>query len=205
MKNINNLSKKQDRELVVLLMGGSQEAFGELYARYRKPLMYSCKKYVKDEAESEDIVHDVFLQLWETRHLINPELSFAGYLQKMVHNSIMYKFRQSDIHSRFTQHVLMNAKDSSNETEDTVIENDYATFLNELIENLPPKQKEIFRLNLIKGLKYNEIAELLQMPTENVRKNVSLALKKVKKQVSENTDINFQTVIFIFILLELVF
>ena len=185
-KNINELSEKQDRELVELLIGSSQEAFGELYVRYRKPLMYSCKRYMKSEAESEDIVHDVFLRLWEKRHFLNPELSFAGYVQKLVHNSIMYMFRQSDIHSRFVQHALMNAKDLTNETEDTVIENDDAKLLDELIESLPPRQKEIFRLNRIEGLSYKEISELLQIPTENVRKNVSLALKKIKKYVSSH-------------------
>ena len=183
MPNINEISKKQDKELVELLMGGSQEAFGELYVRYRKPLMYSCKKYLKNEAESEDMVHNVFLRLWETRHLLNPELSFAGYLQKLLHNSIMYKFRQSDIHSRFAQHVLMNANDLTNETEDAVIERDNARLLGELIESLSPKQKEIFQLIHIEGLTYKEISEMLQIPVENVRKNASLALKKIKEHV----------------------
>ena len=187
MPKINELSEKQDRELVELLMGGSQEAFGELYVRYRKPLMYSCKKYIKNEVESEDMVHDVFLRLWETRHFLNPELSFAGYVQKLLHNSIMYKFRQSDIHSRFARHVLMNANDLTNETEDAVIARDNAKLLDELIESLSPKQKEIFRLIHIEGLTYKEISELLQIPIENVRKNASLALKKIKEQVVKHT------------------
>jgi len=205
MRKINELSKKRDKELVELLIDGSQEAFGELYARYRKTLMYSCKKYVKNETESEDMVHDVFLRLWETRNFLKSELSFAGYIQKLLHNNIIYKFRQSDIHSRFVQHILMNAKDLTNETEDTVIGNDDAKLLNELIEKLPPKQKEILRLNHIEGLTYKEISELLQIPVENVRKNVSLALKKIKEQIVEHTNINFQTVILIFVLLEVVF
>ena len=205
MPNINEISKKQDRELVELFIGGSQEAFGELYARFRKPLMYSCKKYMKNETESEDIVHDVFLRLWETRHSLNPERSFAGYVQILVHNSIMYKFRQSDIHSRFIQHALMSAGNLTNETEDAVIGNDHVKLLDELIESLPPRQKEIFRLNHIEELTYKEISELLQMPIDNVRKNASLALKKIKNQVTEHTDINFQTVILIFILPKVVF
>jgi len=61
------ISKIQDRELVVLLIGGSQAAFGELYARYRERLIYFCKQYM-NETDAEDIVHNVFLQLWEKRH-----------------------------------------------------------------------------------------------------------------------------------------
>ena len=204
MNNVNKiLSEKPDKELVELLIGGSQEAFEKLYINYRKPLMYSCKRYMKSEAESEDIVHDVFLQIWETRHLLNPELSFAGYVQKLVHNSILYMFRKSDIHSRFVQHIIMNTKDLDNETENSIVYNDYLKLLDKMIESLPPKQKEIFQLNHIDGLTYKEISELLQIPVENVRKNISLALKKLKKHINKHANADVHAVIVVLVLLEL--
>ena len=196
MAKFNELSDKQDRELVELLMGSSQAAFGELYARFRERLMYSCKQYMRNEADSEDIVHDIFLKLWEIRHFLNPELSFSGYLQTITQNYTLKKLRHFDVHSRFTRNMLMNEIDSTNETEDTVINNDYAKLLDELIETLPPKQKEVFRLSRIEGHTYKEISELLQISIENVRKHASLALKKIKDQLLQHTDIHFQMVIF---------
>ena len=195
MPKINALSENQDKELIELLMGSSHDAFGELYARFRERLIYSCKRYLKNEADSEDVVQDVFLQLWENRHLLGDISSFSGYVQAITKNYAIDKLRHFDVHSRFAKNIFMNETDSTNETEDTIIDNDYAEFLNEIIERLPPMQQKVFRLSRIDGLKYKEIAELLNIPADTVKKYASLALKKIKRQVAQHTDIHLQTII----------
>jgi len=186
------ISEKQDRELVALLVDGSPQALGELYARYKERMIYFCKHYVINEEDAEDIVQDIFLQLWGKRHFLGSVTSFSGYIQAMTKNSILKRLRHIDVHARFVQTLLMNNNNSTNETEDAIIENDYEKLLNEMIERLPPMQKEIFRLSRIEGLDYKEIAELLQTSVENVRKNVSLALRKIQDQLSNHTDIQFR-------------
>ena len=188
MPKINVLSEKQDKELVELLMGGSHEALGELYTRFKKLLMPFCKKTVKNEADAEDIVHDIFLQLWEKRKILPEISSFSGFIQTMAKNYILKKFRHFDVHSRFARNVLLTRTDSTNETEDAVIGNDYAKLLDDLIEKLPPKQKEVFRLSRIEEYTYKEISELLQMPVGNVRRYASFALEKIKDQLFVHTD-----------------
>ena len=190
MPKISKLSEKQDRELVELLIGGSQEALGELYARYKKQLVYLCKRYLKNEADAEDIVHDIFLKLWETRHSLGTVSSFSGFINTMAQNYSVDKLRHVDVHSRFAKNMLMNGIDSTNKTEEEIIDNDYTKLLNELIESLPPMQKKVFRLSRIEGLTYKKISELLQISVENVRKHVSLASKKIKNQF-EKHDIHF--------------
>ena len=191
------LMKKLDKDLVELLVGGSQQAFAELYARYRERIIYFCKHYMINKEDAEDIVQDIFIQLWEKRHFLGSVTSFSGYVQTMTKNCILKKLRHLDVHARFAQHILMNNNDSTNETEETIIGNDYEKLLNEMIERLPPKQKEIFKLSRIEGLDYKEIAELLQTSVENVRKNASLALKKIQDQLSKYTGIRFQLIIII--------
>ena len=200
MPNINKLSKKQDKELVELLMTGSQEALGELYVRYKKRLFYACYQYVRNKDDAEDIVQDIFLQLWEKRHDLNPELSFSGYVRTIAQNTTLKLFRHFDVHSRFAQNILMNETDSTNETEDAIIDNDYVKLLNELIERLPPRQKEIFRLSRIEGLSHQEISKQMNISVENVRNQVSLALKKIKSQLKHHADIHIKTEIILLLL-----
>ena len=195
MSKINELSEKQDRELVGLLIGGSQAAFGELYARYRELLIYLCRQSMKNDADAKDIVHDVFLKLWETRHFLNPELSFSGFIKTMAVNHTKNKLKHVDVHSRFARNILINKIDSTNETEDTIINNDYAKLLDKLKESLPTRQKEIFRLSRIEGLTYKEISELLHISDANVRNQVSIALKKIKEYLKQHSDIHIKTVI----------
>ena len=197
MTNSDKLSEKLDSELVELLRGSSQEAFGELYARFKDRLMYLCKRYMKNETDSEDIVHDVFLQLWETRHCLNTEFSFSGYVHTVTQNLAMDRLRHFDVHSRFARKILMNGTDSTNETEDAIIDNDYAKLMDELIEKLPAKQREIFQLSRTKGMTYKKIADLLQISVPAVQKHVSLTLKKIKEHLQQHADIYSKTILLI--------
>ena len=190
----NKLSGTPDRELVELLKNGSHDAFGELYARFRERLIYSCKRYLKNETDSEDAVQDVFLQLWVNRHLLGDISSFSGYIQTIAKNYAIDKLRHFDVHSRFARNIFMNETDSINETENTIIDNDCAEFFDKIIEWLPPMQQKIFRLSRIEKLTYKEIAELLDIPADTVKKYASLALKKIKKQITQHTDIHLQTI-----------
>ena len=198
MPKVNNLSGKQDRELVELFMGGSQEAFGELYARYREQLKYLCKRFMKNEIDVDDTVHDIFVHLWETRDAINVDLSFSNYMYTLTRNHVLKKFRHHAVHSRFEQTLLMNATDSTNETEDAIIDNDYEILLNKAIECLSPRQKEIFQLSRIQRLSYKEISELMQISVDTVQEHASLALKKMKGYLQQHADIHFMlTIIFL--------
>ena len=201
MAGIGKLSKKSDRELVSLLMNSSQQAFEELYVRYKGGLVYHCKWFLKDETGSEDIVQDIFMQLWEKRESLNIEVSFSGYVYTLAQNRVLNVLRKFDVHSRFVRHIIMNGKDSTNQTEESIIDSDYAELLNGLIENLSPRQKEVFRLSRTHGLTYGEIAELMQISVDTVREHASIALKKIKKQLIQHTDIHFKTVITLLMLL----
>ena len=195
MPGTNKLSEKPDRELVELLKNGSQAAFEQLYFRYSNLLINLCRHFLKNKTDAEDIVHDVFVQLWDTRETLNPELSFSLFVKTLTQNKALYKYRQFDIHSRFARYFLMNSKDSTNETEESILDNGYTTLLDEMFKSLSPKQKEVFRLSRIDGLTYKEIAELLQISVETVREHVSIALKKMKKHLIQHTDIYLPAVI----------
>ena len=189
------LSTMQDKELVALFKEGSQQAFEELYIRYEQKLINFCKRSLNDESKAEDITHDVFLQVFQTSEVLDSGKSFFGYLKTIAKNRVLYEFRQSDIHLRYVNKPVMHGNDVTNQTEDLIIDNDYEKLLNEIIKRLTPQQKEVFRLSRIEGLTYNEIADLLQISLRTVKKHASLALERIKKQLTKHADIHFKTVI----------
>ena len=188
----NELSDKEDHDLVTLFLNGSQKAFEELYIRYKRRLVHYCKWLLKDETESEDIVQDIFLQLWENRHTLKIDISFAGYVKTLAQNRALNEFRSFNIHSRYAQSIMLSGSDYTNQTEDTIIYNDYERLLNEIIESLPARQKEIFRLSRIDGLSYKEISEILHLSIPAVQKHASQALKKIMDYLQQHADIHFQ-------------
>ena len=201
MPRSKEILEKQNRELLRLLIGGSQDAFAELYVRYKDELLYACKKFLNDETEAEDVVQDIFMQVWEKRDTLNAELSFSGYIHTLAHNRISNIFRQYGVHARYAQYVLANEQDLTNETEDLIIDNDYADLLNEIIDNLSHRQREVFRLSRIEGMKYKEIAEKLQVSVPAIQQHASIASKKIKEALKKYADIDYQAVIVLLLFL----
>ena len=199
--NIGKVSNLQDSELVVLMQSDSYQAFSELYVRYYDPLHFYCQKFLNDDNEAEDVVQDIFMHLWETRSTLAITSSFSGYIYASAHNRILKMMRQFDVHLRYAQHILMNAKECTNETEDAILDNDYASLLNEMMERLSPKQKEVFRLSRMEGLTYKEIAEILHISVPAVQKHVSNVLEKIKGYLKQHALIHFKEVISLLILL----
>jgi len=189
------LSNIQDNELVALLKKNSHQAFCELYIRYYDQLHYYCKKYLNDETEAEDIVQDIFMYLWESRDTLDITSSFSGYIYATAHNRILKMLRQVDVHLRYAQHILMNAIATTNETEDSIIDNDFTSLLNEMIERLTPKQQEVFRLSRIEGLTYKEISDRLHISVPAVQKHASNVLEKIIGYLKKNKIIYFKAVI----------
>ncbi len=185
---------ENEQELVRALISGSKEAFADLYVSYKGRLLYFCNRFLKDSSRSEDVIQDIFIQIWESRHKLNPDLSFSGYVHTLSQNKILNILRQYDVHSRFVQGTIKKQIISTTGTEDEIIENDLAKILNEAIENLSPKQKEVFRLSRIRGLTYKEIAELLKISVPTVQEHASLALKKIKEYLSQHADIHFRLI-----------
>ena len=188
------LSTLQDKELVELFKEGSKQAFEALYLRYKKKLMYFCNRLLRDETRAEDIVHDVFLQIFDTFDALNPEKDFFGYLQTIAKNRILDEFKKYDVHLRYAKEININENEAINQTENLILDNDYAKLLKKVIDRLSPKQKEVFRLSRIYGLTHKEIAERLHISLPTVKEHATLALKKIRKQLAKHADIHFKTV-----------
>ena len=192
MQDIGSISNMQDNELVNLLRNGSQGAFKELYDRYKEVLIRVSIKFLKDADSAEDILHDIFLQIWEKRETLNTELSFSGYLYTLTKNKILNEMRHAKIQAGFVQNMLMNEVDSTNQTFDTVIDNDYSKLLKVIINSLSPSQREVYQLSHIQGLTHKEIAERMKISVNTVNVHATLALKKIRKHLTRNADIHFK-------------
>jgi RNA polymerase sigma-70 factor (ECF subfamily) len=182
---------KAEKELIKMLIDGSEYAFGELYAQYKTRLLYFCKRFLKDSVASEDLIQDVFIQIWNTRDSLTPDLSFSGYIYKIVQNRIYNTLRQHAVHSRFVEYVKNNQEQTDCLTEYQILDNDYTRILNEAIDQLSPQQKKIFRLSRENGYTYKEIAEQLQISVPTIQEHASIALKKIKAYLTQFGDISF--------------
>ncbi len=160
-------------------------SFEELFKDNFKPLVAFANKYLNDIDSSKDIVHEVFIKLWEKRSLLDLNKSPRSYLYTSVNNRSLNYLRDN---KKFSQNKV------SYENIDTGISNDFSEIsetndielrINQTLDKLPKKCKTVFMMSRYEDLKYKEIAKELDISIKTVESHISKALKELRKSLSK--------------------
>jgi len=175
-----------DNNLVPLLRKGNEQAFKLLFKKYGNRLYKFSLKYLKDKGDAEDLLSDVFLNIWKNRQSLKDNLSFQSYLFTIAYNNIRQRFLKKSREEKyiriFTEKYLVN----DSQEEDQLDYDFLVKTINETIGLLPPRRKEIFILSYKDELKNGEIAEQLDLSENFVRKQLSIARKFIIGKMKEN-------------------
>lgn len=156
-----------------------QQAFNEQY----QPLCRYAFTLVKDREACEDIVQETFLRVWEKRKdLIGTEgLNF--YLFRAIRNNCLsfLEHKQKHAASELRSVDLADAPGDTNREKENG--KDFPTLLNEAIENLPPKCREVFVLSRVSDLSYQQISDTLDISVKTVENHMGKALKILRSFV----------------------
>ncbi len=191
--------KRDDHSLVQLLQKGNVVAFDSLFEVYSPKLFGFALKYFKNESDAEELVQDVFVQVWEHRQSLKSEFSFKSYLFTIALNRIRKHFTKKAISLRYLESLQKEAEITINES---LINDDYETILqqiNLIIEQLPPRRREIFLKSKLEGKSSKEIAAELNISTGTVDNQVSEALRFFRVRLNhESLPLLLFTVLFIY-------
>ena len=139
--------REEERTLVLRLIDGDEDAFCELYARYKNQLVYFALRYLKSQAYAEDIFQDTFATVWQSRRFINPDTSFSSYLYTIVRNRVLNQLRSLEQESSLKEAILSQAVDYSNSTSQAIAVAELEAVVNEALGKLTPRQREVFELS----------------------------------------------------------
>ena len=154
-------------------------SFEKLFRSFFPPLMVFAKKILVDEDDAREVVHQVFISVWERRKEIDLSVSLKSYLFTSVHNRSLNVLRDRKKFSSAEVPDLAGDFDVS-----TVIESmELEEKIMEVVRSLPEKCREIFELSRFDGLKYSEIAEQLQISQKTVENQMSKALKILREKL----------------------
>lgn len=171
-----------------LLKKGDMAAFDAIYEQYSKRLYAFVFRYLKQEADTEEIVQEVFLKLWESRKKIDVYASFDSFLFTIAYNNTITLLRKKVNEKKYLEH-LINRQQFNNA--DALIDEIHFREINRqvklLIDELTPRQKEIFLLSREEGLTHAEIAEKLHISVNTVKNHLVAALAFLKSNIPENT------------------
>jgi RNA polymerase sigma-70 factor (ECF subfamily) len=169
------MSNTTDALLFQKIKQSDQKSLEILYEKYFHILCEFAFSVLKQYELSEEVVSDVFFNIWNKRKEIDIALNLKSYLFKSVRNKALDYLNSSKIRiENIESHnitELMN--DSTTIIEYQELENE----INNLIELLPLQRRIIFKLNRFENLKYKEIAEIMSISVNTVQKQMTAATK----------------------------
>lgn len=169
-----------DADLVHRIKYGEKKAFQELYERYAPKIHHFSLSYLKNEADSEELVQNVFLKVWEKRKILDASQNIKSYIFKIAVNSIYDFIRCKNIEKAFSEFALNNYSRESNNTWNTIIYKEMQTTLNKRVSQMPEQRRRVFHLSKRKGLTNDEIAEKLNISKRTVENQLYRALAFLK-------------------------
>lgn len=176
-----------DAELMAALAEQDAEAMEQIYHRYEPVLRTVILGVLHEEGDADDVLHDVFLQLWNHSDRLVPEKGLHGFLVTMARRRALDRLRRRLAYRRVTDRFECERKAEfrdelrANETETP--SNDLSEFLEGMISELPDPQREVVHLTFFEGMSQREIAARKAIALGTVKTRLQLARKKLLHQL----------------------
>ena len=181
LKNSDPLSLQQ---IVRNISQGDENSFEELFRLFSKKIYHISRKMRLSHQEAEEVVQEVFLYIWKNREQLDPELSINAYMIAIIRSLIIKKNRKEARFFAFQQYQIpLTDSLSSHTPQDDLIFSEFHKLSMEIIEKLPPAQKQVFMMRHLENKSYEEIAVKLNVSQRTVENQVFRATKWVKKRL----------------------
>ena len=170
------MSNTTDERLIEAIRRNDYVSYNKLFERYYGRLCQYVYSLLMDKSDTEDIVQELFLNIWKNRERIEIKENVGGYLYKMAKHLALNHLRSK---------VYFN---NLSETQDQLSYEDYRVESEELrialyscIDHLPGRCKEVLLLHRIKGLKQKEISEKLDVSIKTIKNQIWISLQKLRR------------------------
>ena len=178
---------KSDAELMTALADHDPDAMEQIYQRYEPVLRTVILGVLHEEGDADDVLHDVFLQLWNHSDKLVPEKGLHGFLITMARRRALDRLRRRLAYRRVTDRFESQRKADfrdelrANQTE--TANNDLSELLEGMISELPKAQQEVVHLTFFEGMSQREIAARKAIALGTVKTRLQLARKKLWHQL----------------------
>lgn len=179
-----------ERELINRLKSNDQSAFEKLFRLYFPRLKKYAQTFIENKGEAEDLVQDIFVQVWNKRANLDTEKHFASYLFVLVKNRCLNSLKRKVVEDKFVASQLNSSTEElyhiSFEVEEsfTSMEEKLHVELENIIAKMPERCQVAFRLKWLEGKKNREIAESMNISTTMVDKHLANGLKIARQNLT---------------------
>ncbi len=172
------------------LIDGDEAAFEELFRQFYFPMRTYAFRFVRSMAVAEDIVQDVFSQLWATHAQVGGIRSLKAWLFTSVHNQAANYLKHKIVEEKYSQNAsVQDAIEQLHQwsvpDNDVLFSQEIAQLVKDAVKTLPEQTKRIFLLSRQYHLKNKDIAEFLDINIKTVEKHITIALQYLRENLGQ--------------------
>ncbi|MGX1642174.1 RNA polymerase sigma-70 factor [Sphingobacterium sp. NPDC055431] len=177
---MSHFDKYSDEKLLVLLKDSDPKAFTEIYKRYWDKLLVIASNKLSDILVAEEIVQDIFLDIWKRRQSIRLSDQIERYLAAALKYKIINYRHRLAVEQKFVDYSKRSEDEKFYSMENYLQFEELKTKLEKLVTQLPEKCQLVYKLSREEGLSQKEIAKRLLIAEKTVEAHLTRALKKIK-------------------------
>jgi len=186
-------SRKEDSALIQQALGGDQKAFRKLRLKYYAPISKLISRMIRSREEIEDLTQEAFIKAFTSLASFNEEYSFSTWLYKIATNNAIDYVRKRKLQTfSINKPIESEESDYSFELQDTEPEPDQELIavqrkkmLDDAMESLPAKYRQVILMRHVDEKEYQEIAKTLKLPLGTVKAHIFRARELLYKQLRD--------------------
>lgn len=165
---------------------GDEQAFCQFVKVHSQNLFYYAVSLLQKKELAEEVVSDVFFEIWKMRATLEEIKSIKAYLLTLTHNKAISYLRKENTDRMFSIEDVQDVYLPSFQSADcTIISQEEMNRINKAIQTLPPKCKQVFMLAKIEGLPYKEIAQMLDISIKTINIHIAKALALISSELEK--------------------
>jgi RNA polymerase sigma-70 factor (ECF subfamily) len=173
-----------ESEWVVNIRSGGKKSFQDMFLKYYPKLYRFVMRYIDEPSIAEDIVQELFVDIWNKHKKFKIKYSLSAYLYAAARNRALNYIKKVSHGKNLEEDELFLIIDNKMNPEEELIKEELSEAVNKAIEKLPGRCRLIFNMNRKDGLKYCEIAQILGISENTVTTQIARAFKKLRDILS---------------------
>jgi RNA polymerase sigma-70 factor (family 1) len=174
---------------------GNEQAYTQIFHSFTPKLYSFLLKITRDEQLARELLQDTFLKLWQHRAELQRVEQPAAWLYKVASNTALQHLRQQTTRQRIQQAYNKEVTGSDNRTGESVLETkEMTTLLQQAVESLPEKRRQIYLMSRQQGMRHAEIAEQLHLSVQTVKNQLGTAITQIREHLRRETGLSLATI-----------
>jgi RNA polymerase sigma-70 factor (ECF subfamily) len=184
-----------DEELAAKFRDGEKRvSFTMIVERYQKRIYYSARKLVNgDHDEADEIAQETFVKVYEALESFRGDSKLYTWIYRIMMNAVIYKSRRKKVRKHVGLEEIENTLETGDYSPHEAVERREMTkLIEEAIETVPPKQREVFLLRFYDEMPYEEMSLILGTSVGGLKANYFHAVRKIGEYVQRKGNVNLE-------------